>query len=64
MPLSETFWVSFVTIGAGLITAALGVCYKSKCSEMDFFCIKIRRDVASEVKEDLAGVSGTNSSGQ
>ena len=56
MALSETFWVSFITIGAGLITACLGLCYKSKCSECDCFGVHLKRDIKSEVKEDLAQI--------
>jgi len=28
-------------------------CYKSKCSSIDFCCIKIVRDIGAEVKEDI-----------
>jgi hypothetical protein len=31
----------------------LKYCYKSKCSFIDFCCIKIVRDIGAEVKEDI-----------
>jgi hypothetical protein len=52
MVLSETFWISFVTIGAGLVTAGFATCYKSKCVEFDCCGIRIKRDIQTEFKED------------
>ena len=52
--ISEVFLTSALTLGIGVFTAALGVCYKSKCTSCDMFCIHIKRDIKSEVKEDMA----------
>ena len=52
--ISEIFLTSISTLGIGFLTAALGVCYKSKCSEMDCFCFHIKRDTKTELREDLA----------
>jgi hypothetical protein len=56
MPLSETFWISTTTLAAGLFTAVLGACYKSKCSDVQCFCIRFKRDVEAEVREDLVNI--------
>ena len=61
MPLSETFWVSFVTIGSGLIASAIAVCYKSKCSDISFCGVSIKRNVNVEMKEDLFNMRKMNS---
>ena len=57
--LSETFWVSFVTIGAGLFASCLGVAYKSKCSEISCCGMSIKRNVNIEMKEDLYKMNST-----
>lgn len=49
--MSEIFWSSFVTIVSGLILALIAICYKSKCTEIQCACIKIKRDVETEERE-------------
>ena len=52
--ISEVFLTSALTLGFGFCTGLLGVCYKSKCSEMDCCCFHIKRDTKTELKEDMA----------
>lgn len=51
--LSEVFYTFLITSVIGLIVAVGKMCYKSKCSSIDFCCIKITRNIDAEVKEDL-----------
>lgn len=51
--LSEMFWTFFLTSVAAFILALGRICYKSKCSSIDFCCIKIIRNVEVELKEDI-----------
>ena len=53
MELSETFYALLLTTTGGFVLAMLKYCYKSKCSSIDFCCIKIVRDIGAEVKEDI-----------
>ena len=51
--LSEIYGSFFTT---SVLTAGLAVftlCYRSKCKEVSFCCISIKRDVEIEEKEDL-----------
>jgi hypothetical protein len=57
--MSEIFWSSFITIVSGLILAILAMCYKSKCTEIECGCIKIKRDVSIEEKEHEFDVEHT-----
>lgn len=41
-----------ITSGIGFLLAVLKVCYKSKCRELNFCCIRIIRDVETEEKID------------
>ena len=59
--LGETFWISFVTIVAGLCVSCLGVAYKSKCSEVNCCGLSIKRNVNVEMKEDLFNMRKMNS---
>ena len=49
---SETFYMFLVTSGVGLLLALTKDCYKSKCKEIDFCCMKIVRDTENEEKLD------------
>jgi hypothetical protein len=51
--MSEVFWGLFLTTTVGLILALGKMCYKSKCSSIDFCCVKIVRNVDVEMKEDI-----------
>lgn len=50
--LTEVFWVTFITVLSGMVIKLASMCYKSKCKEVTFCCLKIVRDVASEEKEE------------
>jgi len=51
--LSEVFYTFLITSVIGLIIAVGKMCYKSKCSEINFCCIKITRNIEAELKEDI-----------
>lgn len=52
MDLSEVFLTFVVSSGVALILAVLKMCYKSKCSQVEFCCFKIVRNIEMEEKED------------
>ena len=45
---SEVFYTGLYTNLIGLIIAVCSQCYKSKCKEVNFYCLKIIRDVEGE----------------
>ena len=49
--LSEVFWTFFISSVCGVLLVGIRMCYKSKCKEVDFCCLKIIRDVETEEKE-------------
>lgn len=51
--LSEMFWTFFLTSVAAFILALCKLCYKSKCSEINFCCFRVVRNVEIELKEDI-----------
>jgi hypothetical protein len=51
--MSEVFWTFFITSLIGFLLAVGKLCYKSKCSEINLCCLKVVRNIESEVKEDL-----------
>jgi hypothetical protein len=55
---SETFFVGLYTSAIGFLLALGAQCYKSKCKEVSFCCIKIIRDVEGE--EQLDNVTRPN----
>ena len=54
---TETFLLSAITIIAGLLSATIAVCYKSKCSHIRCCCFDVERDTTTELKEDLAQIN-------
>ena len=52
MVLSETFWVGFYSSMIGFALAIGSQCYRSKCSEVEFCCLKIIRDTSREEELD------------
>ena len=62
MELSETFWVTFITMGFAFVTGSLAYTLKSKCNSVRFCggCIDIQRDVELEadIEENVARNSG------
>ena len=51
MVFSEVFWTGLYTACGALLLAIANQCYKSKCKEVEFCCIKIVRDV--EIENDI-----------
>ena len=49
--LSEVFYTFAITSGVGLILAIAKLCLKSKCSDIEICCLKIKRDTVSEERE-------------
>jgi hypothetical protein len=50
--LSEVFWTFLISSVCGVILVGVRLCYKSKCKEVDFCCLKIVRDVEGEEQID------------
>ncbi len=55
---TETFFVGLYSALMGFVLAITAQCYRSKCKEVSFCCIKIIRDVEGE--EQLDNVSRPN----
>jgi hypothetical protein len=53
MVMSEVFWSGLTTSLIGFILAIGSQCYKSKCSKVEFCCIKIIRDTTIEEEIDI-----------
>ncbi len=52
MVMSEVFWSGTITSLIGFTLAMGAQCYKSKCSRVEFCCIRIIRDVEGEEELD------------
>ena len=52
--MSEVFWTGLYSSLIGFVLAMGSQCYKSKCKEVKFCCIKITRDVEGEEQLDNA----------
>ena len=50
--ISEVFWSGLTTTLVSCILAIGSQCYKSKCSKVEFCCIKIIRDTRGEEELD------------
>ena len=50
--MSEVFWTGLYSSLIGFILAMGSQCYKSKCKEVSFCCIKIIRDTTAEEELD------------
>ena len=50
--MSETFYVGLYSALMGFVLAISAQCYKSKCREVNFGCIRIIRDVEGEEELD------------
>ena len=51
--MSEVFWTGLYTSLIGFSIAMGAQCYKSKCSQVEFCCIKIIRDTTAEEELDI-----------
>ena len=49
---NAVFWSFFITSTIGFILGLAKMAYKSKCKEVSCCCIKIIRDVESEIEID------------
>ena len=47
------FYLSIATLICTFMTLSIKYCYKSKCKEVKFCCIKITRDIEIELQEDI-----------
>jgi hypothetical protein len=52
MVMSEVFYTGLYSSLIGFLLALGSQCYKSKCKEVNFCCIKIIRDVEGEEQLD------------
>jgi len=50
--MSEVFWSGLTSSLIGFVLAIGSQCYKSKCSKVEFCCVKIIRDTAGEEELD------------
>ena len=58
--LSETFWITFTTMGFAFLTGTLAYILKSKCSHVKCLgCLEITRDIDAELEEGSVPVPGT-----
>ena len=53
MNLSEVWYAMLLSTLAGFSLTVLKYAYKSKCSSVECCCLKIKRNIDAEVKEDL-----------
>jgi hypothetical protein len=51
MDLSEVFLTMLVTTVCGVAVLVIRMCFKSKCKEVSFCCLKVSRDIEAEEKE-------------
>ena len=57
------FWSFFITSTMGLILGLTKLAYKSKCKEVQCCCIKIIRDIESEIEiDEMQSTSRDNNS--
>ena len=47
------FFLSLTTLVCGGLTLLIRFAYKSKCKSVEICCLKIDRDIETELKEDL-----------
>ena len=47
------FYLSVLTLLCGGLTLSIRFAYKSKCKSVEICCLKIDRDIETELKEDL-----------
>lgn len=50
--LSEVFYTFIISSICGIVLVGIRLCYKSKCREVNFCCLKIVRDTEGEEKID------------
>ena len=52
MPLSEVFWVAFITTMTGFVLKLVSMAYKYKCKTCKVCCIEVVRDTEAEAEID------------
>lgn len=52
MPLTESFWIAFISVASGMVIKLTSMAYRSKCSECSCWGIKIIRKVELEIPEE------------
>ena len=62
MVLSETFWIAFVSSTSASCLIAMRWAYRSKCTHVEFCCLKIDRDVTGESQIDIVSPSSPENS--
>ena len=50
------FWLSLATIFFGGLALTTRYMYKSKCTEVECCCVKIKRDIETEEREDALAI--------
>lgn len=48
---SEGFWLSIAGVAVGVIGLAIRACMKSRCTDVEFGCLRIRRNAELEERE-------------
>ena len=56
--LSETFWITFTTMGFAFLSGALAYALKSKCTRVKCFGLEIIRDIDAELEEGSVALPG------
>ncbi len=57
---TETFFVGLYSALMGFVLAISAQCYRSKCKEVSFCCIKIIRDTTAEEELDTQSLDRPN----
>jgi len=51
--IDAVFFLSLAGLLCTSVTLLIRYCYKSKCSEFECFCFKLKRDTITEKEEDI-----------
>ena len=51
--IDAVFFLSLSTLICGSVTLLIRYCYKSKCTEFELCCMKLKRDTQTEKEEDI-----------
>ena len=51
--IDAVFFLSLAGLLCTSVTLLIRYCYKSKCSEFECFCFKLKRDTQTEKEEDI-----------
>lgn len=56
--MDDVFWISITTILVGFFGMSMRMCLRSKCDNVECFCLKIHRNTEQEI--DLPDTTNTN----